>query len=93
MPSRISAWVEAGSGRLCRAEVTTRDASSNADGFEAVVTVDFGHDDAVGLTVPVKMHEILFVPPLGRGTGDASYTKYRRFKTGGRVLPPEPSRH
>jgi hypothetical protein len=47
----------------------------------------------VGLMVPVKMREVFFVPPQARGTGEASYEKYRRFKTGGRVLPPEPSRH
>ena len=93
MPSRISAWIEEGSGRLCRAEVTTRDATAGTGDFEAVVAVDFGPDEAVGLTVPVRMREVFFVPPQGRGAGDASYTKYRRFKTGGRVLPPEPSRH
>ncbi len=56
---------------------------------EQSVAVDFGHDDAVGLTVPLKMREVFFVPPHGRGAGEASYAKYRRLKTGGRVLPPE----
>ncbi len=88
MSSRISAWIEERSGRLCRAEVTTRDAAAGAGDFETVVAVDFGHDEAVGLTVPVKMREVFYVPPQGRGAGEASYTKYRRFKTSGRVLPP-----
>ncbi len=91
MPSRVTAWVEPGTGRLCRAEVATRDAMSRTGDFEAIVAVDFDRDERVGLTVPVRMREVFFVPPLERGAGEASYTKYRRFKTGARVLPPEPA--
>lgn len=88
MPSRVSAWVEPESGRLCRAEVRTRDASAGDGGFEAVVAVDFSHDAAVDLTVPTRMREEFFVAPLGRGTSEATYGSYRRFRTSARMLPP-----
>ncbi|MBP7779576.1 MAG: hypothetical protein KA371_20865 [Acidobacteria bacterium] len=90
MPSRLSAWVEPESGRLCRAEVRTRDASAGDGGFEAVVAVDLSHDAAVDLTVPTRMREEFFVAPLGRGTSEATYGSYRRFRTSGRMLPPGP---
>ncbi len=88
MPSRLSAWVEPGTGRLCRADVRTRDASASEDGFEAMISVDFDHDAAVELSVPTRMREEFFVPPLTRGAGEATYGNYRRFRTGGRLLPP-----
>ena len=88
MPSRVIAWVEPGTGRLCKGEVRTRDAGGGADAVEAVVRVEFERDAAVGLTVPKRMEEEFFVPPLGRGTGEASYSNYRRFRTSGRVVPP-----
>ena len=88
MPSRVIAWVEPGTGRLCKGEVRTRDAGGGDDSVEAVVRVEFEPDAAVGLTVPKRMEEEFFVPPLGRGTGEASYSNYRRFRTSGRVVPP-----
>ncbi len=87
MPSRIAAWVEPDTGRLCRAEVRTKDAQLGS-WFEAVVRVDFHHDGVLGLTVPWKMHEVFFDPPRGRGEGEATYDNYRRFTTMGRVVPP-----
>jgi len=88
MPSRLSAWVEPDSGRLCRADVRTRDASGGESGFEAMVSVYFGYDAAVDLSVPTRMNEEFYIPPLGRGTSEAIYRDYRRFKTSGRLLPP-----
>ena len=88
MPSRVIAWVEPGTGRLCKGEVRTRDAGGGDASVEAVVRVEFEPDAAVGLTVPKRMEEEFFVPPLGRGTGEASYSNYRRFRTSGRVVPP-----
>jgi hypothetical protein len=88
MPSRVAAWVEPGSGRLCKAEVRTRDGHGGDDSVEAVVRVEFERDTAVGLTVPRRMEEEFFVPPLGRGTGEARYSNYRRFRTSGRLVPP-----
>lgn len=82
MPSRVAAWVEPATGRLCRAEVRTRDARLGASKFEALVSVDFAPDPAVGLTVPVRMWEVFLVPPRGAGEGEATYSNYRR------VVPP-----
>lgn len=90
MPSRVVAWVESGTGRLCKAEVRTRDGTGGADGVEAVVRVELERDAAVALTVPRRMEEEFFVPPHGRGTGEATYTNYRRFRTSGRLVPPAP---
>lgn len=89
MPSRVAAWVEPGTGRLCKAEIRTRDSRGGNDAVEAVVRVEFERDAAVDLTVPRRMEEEFFVPPLGRGTGEANYSSYRRFRTSGRLLPPE----
>lgn len=80
MPSRVSAWVDPESGRLCRAEVRTRDAQLGA-WFEAVVGVEFRMDAAVGVMVPSRMWEIFFDPPRGRGEGEATYVNYRRIGT------------
>ena len=88
MPSRVAAWVEPGTGRLCKAEVRTRDSRGGTDAVEAVVRVEFDRDAAVDLTVPRRMEEEFFVRPLGRGTGEANYSSYRRFRTSGRLVPP-----
>ncbi|MGD9902940.1 MAG: hypothetical protein AB7U83_05690 [Vicinamibacterales bacterium] len=87
MPSRVAPWGEPLTGRLCRAEVHTRDQGA-ADGFEAVVRVGFERDAAVDLTVLRRMDEEFFLPSLGRGTGFAEYSNYRRFRTAARLLPP-----
>jgi hypothetical protein len=89
MPSRVTAWVEADTGRLWKAEVRTKDAQLGA-WFEAVVRVEFGEDAALGLLVPRRMDEVFFDPPRGRGEGEATYVNYRRFTTSGRLLPPGP---
>lgn len=79
MPSRVAAWVEPATGRLCRAEVRTRDARLGASKFEAVVSVDFARDPLLDLTVPVRLREVFLMPPRGAGEGEASYTNYRRL--------------
>lgn len=78
MPSRVAAWVEILTGRLCKAEVRTRDAQLGVSKFEAVVTVDFGHDETLDLTVPTRLREVFLVPPRGAGEGEATYSNYRR---------------
>jgi len=88
MPSRVVAWVEPQSGRLCRAEVRTADARLGAGAFTAVVTVDFRHDAAVDLTVPARMTERFFIAPRSEGESEATYSNYRRFQTSGRLVPP-----
>lgn len=87
MPSRIAAWVEPATGRLCRAEVRTRDAQLGA-WFEALVRVDFEWHATLGLMVPVRLYEVFFDPPRNKADGEATYSNYRRFTTSGRVVPP-----
>lgn len=82
MPSRVAAWVEIPTGRLCKAEVRTRDAQHGVSKFEAVVTVDFERDEALGLTVPKRLREVFLVPPRGAGEGEATYSNYRRIAGG-----------
>lgn len=79
MPSRVAAWVEIATGRLCKAEVRTRDAQHGVSKFEAVVVVDFAPDDALGLTVPKRLRETFLMPPRGAGEGEATYSNYRRI--------------
>jgi hypothetical protein len=88
MTSSVMAWVEAGTGRLIRAQVKTRDARIGLLPFDALIWVDFKVDEKLGLLVPVEMKEEFFAGRFREGTGTARYTKYRRFQTGARVLPP-----
>lgn len=78
MPSHVAAWVEVDTGRLCKAEVRTRDGQHGVSKFEAIVAVDFARDAAVGLTVPTRLREVFLVPPRGAGEGEAVYSNYRR---------------
>ncbi len=87
MPSHVTAWVEPHTGRLRKAEVRTKDAQLGA-WFEAVVRVEFDDDAAMGLMVPVRLYEVFFDPPRGRGEGEATYSNYRRFTTAARIVPP-----
>lgn len=83
LKSNVTAWIETANGRLIRAEV------KNRDGFETVVWVDFRMDSALGLLVPYEMREsFLAAMPVVPGTAVARYTKYRRFQTSARVVPP-----
>jgi len=88
MRSTITAWVEADTGRLHRAEVRSHDARLGRQFFDAVVWVDFKDHPAMGLLVPVEMKEEFFVSRAGWGTGTAKYTNYRRFQTAVRLVPP-----
>lgn len=78
MPSHVAAWVEVDTGRLCKAEVRTRDGQHGVSKFEAIVAVDFARDASVGLTVPSRLREVFLVPPRGAGEGEAVYSNYRR---------------
>ncbi|MGE0359936.1 MAG: hypothetical protein AB7H93_08350 [Vicinamibacterales bacterium] len=87
MPSRVFAWVEPESGRLCRAEVRTRDAQHGARAIDAVVRVEFAREPVLDVWVPEKMYEEFLYPPRDRGEGEAVYTNYRRFTTSARIVP------
>ena len=90
MPSSVMAWVEADTGRLIRAQVKTRDARIGVLPFDALVWVDFKPDEKLGLLVPTEMKEEFFAGRFRGGTGTARYTKYRRFQTAARIVPPPP---
>lgn len=88
MTSSVMAWVETDTGRLMRARVKTRDARIGVLPFDATVWVDFRMEEKLGLLVPVEMKEEFFAGRFREGTGTARYTKYRRFQTTGRIVPP-----
>lgn len=88
MTSLVTAWVETATGRLIRAQVKTRDARLGVPVFDAVVWVDFRPDEKLGLLVPFEMKEEFYAGRFRDGTGSARYTKYRRFRTAARVVPP-----
>jgi hypothetical protein len=87
MPSQVTAWVEAATGRLIRAEVKTRDARIGVLQFANVVWVDFRPDEKLGFLVPFEMKEEFFAGRFREGTGSARYSNYRQFKTAARVVP------
>lgn len=88
MTSLITAWVETGTGRLIRAQVKTRDVRIGVLPFDATVWVDFGLEEKLGLLVPVEMKEEFYAGRFREGTGTARYSKYRRFQTTARIVPP-----
>lgn len=89
MWSRGSAWIEAESGRLWRAELIvspdTLTGARRAE-LESRVRVDFRLDTASDTVVPSVLEEEFWVP-RSRGHGRARYTNYRRFTTGARIVP------
>jgi hypothetical protein len=68
--------------------VRTRDGQHGVSKFEAVISVEFSHNEALNLTVPSRMREVFFLPPRGSGEGEAHYTNYRRIARQGAVLRP-----
>ncbi|MFA5911017.1 MAG: hypothetical protein WC815_19750 [Vicinamibacterales bacterium] len=91
MTSLVTAWVETTTGRLIRAQVKTRDARIGVPVFDAVVWVDFRPDQALGLLVPFEMKEEFYAGRFREGTGVAKYSKYRKFQSSGRIVPPPPA--
>lgn len=87
MKTVVWAWIEAASGRLLRAQVSTRDARLGIRSFIPVIRVDFSENAALGLLVPSEMNETFFVEPRGSGTSIAKYRNYRRFQTAARIVP------
>ena len=88
MKTVVWAWIEPGTGRLLRAQVTARDARMGTTPFMAEIRVEFREDKKVGMLVPAEMTEKFFVDRGGSGEGTAKYTNYRRFQTAARVVPP-----
>ena len=55
--------------------------------FANVVWVDFRTDPKLGFLVPYEMKEEFFAGRFREGTGTARYSRYRQFKTSGRIVP------
>lgn len=77
----VRVWVAA-DGALMRADVTMLPVAGVSPHS---IRVDFAHDAAVALMVPVRLTESM----SGRSnlTGTATYRNYRRFQTSGRLVP------
>lgn len=88
MRSRVTAWIEPATGRLLRAQVNTRDVRPNVPAFDGVVSVDFRDERALGMLVPAEMRESFYTGPWRDGFGAANYSKYRKFQTRARIVPP-----
>lgn len=100
VPLRGKVWVDAADGRVRRTELTLRDrlyipTSDPGDGpvqddlLTSRLTVVFGPDAQVGTWVPVEMREQYDSSNGEQTLGRATYSNYRRFRTGGRVVGPE----
>lgn len=99
VPLRGKVWVDAADGRVRRTELTLRDrlyipttepgdAPMQDDLLTSRLTVVFGPDAQVGTWVPVEMREQYDSSNGEQTLGRATYSNYRRFRTGGRVVGP-----
>jgi hypothetical protein len=87
--SRGSAWLEAETGRLWRAELIVGPVAPGGvrrPAVESTVRVEFTRDPGLDMLVPKEMQETFWVP-RGRGTGRATYSNFRRFSVSTRILP------
>lgn len=81
--ANVRAWVAVDDGALLRAAV---EMDPPGWGGSHRVEVHFAPDAGAGLLVPVRLTESF--SGQTRGDGVATYGRYRRFRTAGRVLPP-----
>ncbi|MGE0812512.1 MAG: hypothetical protein AB7O28_20730 [Vicinamibacterales bacterium] len=82
----VRAWVR-DDGAVLRAHVTLH---APAGRGRHEVRVDFRDEPDLGLLVPVRLSETYDGRPSGEGV--ATYTRFRRFTTSGRLVPPPPIR-
>jgi hypothetical protein len=79
-------WIEPGTGTVWRVEwIYQADRGAGAT-FPPQLRVDFTPHAELGIMVPMTMTEV-FSTPAGRGEGRATYTNFRRFATGARIVP------
>jgi hypothetical protein len=78
-------WVEAGTGVIWRIE-WLYDRERVVRGQHPRIQVWFAMHEGLAIMVPVRMTELFFE---GRtpGSGEASYSNFRRFTTGARLVP------
>jgi hypothetical protein len=87
MPSVVRTWIDASTGELLRAEVTTFESAETRE-LSSSVRVEFERDPKLELLVPVEMRESFTLPPPASGTSVATYKNFRRFQTSARIVPP-----
>jgi hypothetical protein len=87
--ARGSAWVDA-EGRLWRVTLRLEHAHQavmNGRTGDNLLRVDFVHNGELNLLVPHEMREEFDVRGGGQFKGRATYSEYRRFTTGARIIP------
>jgi hypothetical protein len=72
-PVRAVAWIEESTGRVIKTEQREGRAPNMA-----LTTTTFGRDAALGIDVPIAMHDSFYAPDLF--TGQATYSRFRRFQ-------------
>ena len=83
-PTHGSVWVDPSSGEVWRTVLAWDDQP------KGTISVTYGHVPNIDELVPLSMSE-RYTPDGGTLTGDATYSNYRRFETGARLIT-EPSR-
>jgi hypothetical protein len=81
-PVRGTLWIDPASGRVHRTETRVRDADTGA---QAKVVADFEHDARLDMWMPSRMKED-YEGGTTRVQSSATYSRYRRFETSGRLL-------
>jgi hypothetical protein len=80
------AWIDGSSGTVWRAEVVFREWDARPTSSDTRIRVEFAIDARLQTMVPTEMRETFYVPG-GRGSGKATYRNFKRFETGGRIVP------
>jgi hypothetical protein len=86
--SRVHAWIDPQTGALHRAQVLF--ASDTRLRFLPRLEVEFERNRELQLLVPTRMDEQFLLQAGGLGTGRATYSNFRRFRTSARIVPPPP---
>ena len=79
--SRGRVWIDAASGAVLRTDLVLQ-----LDTFAYVLVTRFERVAAMDLVLPVQLAE-RYTTPEEDVTGSATYTNYRRFQTGARLIP------
>ena len=81
--ARGTLWLESGSGRVLQTELELQDAASQLHGR---MTVRYGPDSKFDVLVPLEMRETYTSAAGEEVTTTATYTDFRRFETGARLI-------
>ena len=83
LPAKGTLWIEPATGRVMRTELRTGE--RGRDLVEGMIAVEYAFVPRLDLLLPVRMEERY----TGRGTEiacTASYSNFRRFETGARII-------